>query len=112
MKLLVLYFPSDKTNLLCILNFMSNVECLPFNPFTHFGHVVGWKYIKFLNQDSFNYRDITKDLNLFDVQRILSSDWVCYNFQVFLKIHFGYVISANEGYLCLRLWFFYGANLK
>jgi hypothetical protein len=36
--------------------------------------MVGWKYIKFLGQDSFNYKDITKDLSLYDVHKILNSD--------------------------------------
>jgi len=70
--------------------------------------MVGWKYVKFLGQDFFNYRDITKDLNLSKVQRILSSDWACYNFQGFFRIHFGHVILANKGFLCLRLWCFTG----
>ncbi len=101
MKLLVIYFPNDKTNLSCILNFTCIMECFPFNPFTHFGLLL---YIKFLGQDSFNYRDITKDLSL----RILSNDWACYNFEVFKKIHFGHVISTDEGFLCFRLWCFTG----
>jgi hypothetical protein len=72
--------------------------------------MVGGKYIKFLDQDSFNYRDITKDLSLSKVQRILKSDWACYNFQVFLIIHFGHVISINEGSLSLKLLCFMGPN--
>jgi hypothetical protein len=40
----------------------------------------------------------------------LSSNWACYNFQVFLRIHCGHVISADEGSLCLRLWCFMGPN--
>jgi len=39
-----------------------------------FPPMVKGKYIKFLGQDSFNYRDITKDLSLSKVQRILNSD--------------------------------------
>jgi hypothetical protein len=27
---------------LCILNFMSTMECFPFNPFTHFGLLMWW----------------------------------------------------------------------
>jgi hypothetical protein len=70
--------------------------------------MVGWKYIKFLGQDSFNYKDITKDVNMSEVQRILSSDQAYYNFQVFLRINFGRVILVDEGSLCLKLWCFIG----
>jgi len=83
-----------------------------FKPFYTFWSppMVGGKCIKFLVQDSFNYKDITKDLSLSKVQRILSSDWACYNFQVFFRICFGHVISINEGSLCLGQWCFMGPN--
>jgi hypothetical protein len=75
MKLLVLYFPSDKASLMYSkLHFYHGTSS--FKPFYTFWSplMVGGECIKFLDQDSFNYKDITKDLSLSKVQRILNSD--------------------------------------
>lgn len=76
------------------------MECLPpklrrfWYPLLWSPPLVACKNVKFLG-DLFSYRDFAKSLCLLEVQKILSSDSTCSNFQSFIRPHFGHVSSTN-----------------